>query len=190
METQNYSELNLKVTKDIDQKGRPSLLIVKIKTKARFPKPIVNAYGKDQEQIDNYLEKFIANEREKLQEKKRKKEARKRVVESFKNPYKVGHIFYDSWGYEQTNIDFYQVVKVLPKSVIIREIASKITDREAGFDSGYKVPVKDNFIGEEERKNVQFYIQNDGSPEFYIKSRHGWISDYEDGREILSTWYH
>lgn len=29
--------------------------------------------------------------------------------------YKVGDIFYTSWGYEQTNIEFYQVVKATPK---------------------------------------------------------------------------
>ena len=33
------------------------------------------------------------------------------------NPVKLNDIFYSSWGYDQTNIDFYQVIEVLPNSV-------------------------------------------------------------------------
>lgn len=37
---------------------------------------------------------------------------------------KVGDIFYTSWGYEQTNIDFFQVVALKGKTqVVIREVA-------------------------------------------------------------------
>lgn len=44
---------------------------------------------------------------------------------------KVGDIFVSSWGYEQTNVDFYQVVKLVGKSTIeILPIQSKCTDHE------------------------------------------------------------
>ena len=36
--------------------------------------------------------------------------------------FKVGDILSASWGYEQTNIDFFQVVKVTEKTATIREI--------------------------------------------------------------------
>ena len=36
---------------------------------------------------------------------------------------KVGDLFYDSWGYEQTNIDFYEVVGLKGKcTAIIRKV--------------------------------------------------------------------
>ena len=35
---------------------------------------------------------------------------------------KVGDIFRNSWGYEQTTVDFYQVVRVSAKSVWVRRI--------------------------------------------------------------------
>ncbi len=38
------------------------------------------------------------------------------------NPYKVGDLFRRSWGYDQTNIDWYEVVKVSGKTVWVREI--------------------------------------------------------------------
>lgn len=37
----------------------------------------------------------------------------------------VGDVFYESWGYDQTNSDFYQVVAVTPKSVRIRMINAR-----------------------------------------------------------------
>ncbi|MFS1350643.1 hypothetical protein ACLZX5_03715 [Enterococcus faecium] len=30
-------------------------------------------------------------------------------------PYKVGDIFYSSWGYEQTNVTFWQIIKLTKK---------------------------------------------------------------------------
>ena len=41
------------------------------------------------------------------------------------HPFKVGDVFVESWGYNQTNIDFYEVTKVTPKSVYIREIHAR-----------------------------------------------------------------
>ena len=37
----------------------------------------------------------------------------------------VGEILSSSWGYEQTNWDFYQIVKVSNKSIWLREIESE-----------------------------------------------------------------
>jgi hypothetical protein len=34
----------------------------------------------------------------------------------------IGDIFYSSWGYDQTNIDFYKVIKKTAKMIEIREI--------------------------------------------------------------------
>lgn len=37
----------------------------------------------------------------------------------------VGDVLVSSWGYDQTNIDFYEVVKVTPKMVSIVRIKAK-----------------------------------------------------------------
>lgn len=61
---------------------------------------------------------------------------------------KVGDILVCSWGYDQTNIDFYQVTRVPgPHSVEIRAIAGK-SGQEEGFMTAYKTADKDNFISE------------------------------------------
>lgn len=58
--------------------------------------------------------------------------------------FKVGDILVSSWGYEQTNVDWYQVVGVTAKSVKIREIKGRV--QETGFMSGESVPIPDAFI--------------------------------------------
>lgn len=70
----------------------------------------------------------------------------------------VGSIFYNSWGYEQTNIDFYQVVKVSPSSIWIRELKKTIVYE--GDNYTYEVlPDKGNFMDDKVlRKRRQQYI--------------------------------
>ncbi len=41
---------------------------------------------------------------------------------------KVGDILYSSWGYDQTNIEFFKVVKVSEFSVWIQEIGKKVVE--------------------------------------------------------------
>jgi hypothetical protein len=45
--------------------------------------------------------------------------------QQFKHGLEVGAILYSSWGYDQTNISWYQVIEVKDSSVILREIAGK-----------------------------------------------------------------
>lgn len=63
----------------------------------------------------------------------------------------VGDVLRSSWGYDQTNIDYYQVTALIGATMVeIREIGQ---DTEAtGSMSGRCVPVPDRFIGEPMRK--------------------------------------
>lgn len=88
--------------------------------------------------------------------------ARRDARKAFVNPLKVGDILDSSWGYEQTNIDFYQVIAVKGKYVDVREVCQS---REyQGQDYGTCLAVKDKFIKDAPvlHKLVQSY---DGKPE-------------------------
>lgn len=69
---------------------------------------------------------------------------------------KVGDIFHFSWGYEQTNANYFQVVALRgTKQVVIREIAYEIAEN-TNFDS-YKVkPYKNRFL-----QDSQFIADNE-----------------------------
>lgn len=54
------------------------------------------------------------------------------------HPLTVGTVLYSSWGYDQTNIDFYEVVKATAKTVTIRGIKQVRT--HDGYMQGSCVP--------------------------------------------------
>jgi hypothetical protein len=97
---------------------------------------------------------------------------------------KVGDIFYNSWGYGQTNIDWYQVVSVSPtgKTVKIRPIEQKLKD--TGNMTGTTLPYKNKFKG----KVIQKKIRVSGK-EVNLPFPHGWCPLW-DGKEKHSSWYH
>ena len=58
---------------------------------------------------------------------------------------KVGDVFYDSWGYEQTNIDFYQVIALRGKTQVVLAAIGAYS-RQDGFCSAMVKPKKDDFL--------------------------------------------
>jgi hypothetical protein len=54
------------------------------------------------------------------------------TIEKVKVQPKVGDILYSSWGYDQTNIEFFKVVKVSEFSVWIQQVRAKISGKKLG----------------------------------------------------------
>lgn len=91
-------------------------------------------------------EEWINEEKEKHDEhEKRKIEYR----EERKQPHglSVGDILSASWGYDQTNVDFFQVVAVRGKMVDVRAIKASVKD--TGFMCGDATPIPNQFIENE-----------------------------------------
>ncbi len=61
-------------------------------------------------------------------------------------PVKVGDLFSMSWGYDQTNVNYFQVTRVTAKGCYVREIGAKSVPGTQGFMSETVRPVKDNFL--------------------------------------------
>lgn len=57
--------------------------------------------------------------------------------------FKLGDIIVNTWGYEQTNVNFYQVVRLTAKKIFIKEICKNYT--ETGFMSGNSTPIPNKF---------------------------------------------
>ena len=64
--------------------------------------------------------------------------------QAFVNPYKLGDIFRSSWGYDQTNVDYYEVTEVNGKHVVIEAIGKLYT--ETGRDCGRCIPQPGTFL--------------------------------------------
>lgn len=64
---------------------------------------------------------------------------------------KVGDVLRASWGYDQTNIDFYQVTALIGKAMVeIREIRGGAFDTD--FMTGQTAPMVGDFMGKPMRK--------------------------------------
>ena len=105
-------------------------------------------------------------------------------IDGPKASVKVGDIFVCSWGYEQTNIDYYQVVKLLPKSVVIQSISS--TRTYEGPMHGKMVPIVNSFVGEE--RTVRIRVDGDGKPSFRVNS-FSWAYPWKGEANFFSEWH-
>lgn len=179
-----YRKINLDLTFGVNiQKNQPTAKAVKIVSKAYYNKPeFYYRYPTEERMIESlvlFLKQRMKNIADREEYKQKKRQAKKELV----NGFKIGQILYDSWGYDQTNIDFYQVVGLGAKSVKIRKIAQKYV-RSGGFMCEYVTPDVNNFISDEMTKIIQCY--SDGRQ--YIKERYGCIFNYEGG-EIYQSHY-
>lgn len=71
---------------------------------------------------------------------------RKQARKEFINPAKIGDILESSWGYDQTNIDYFQIVGVKGKSVVIREIGFESKESAGVWATYHVTPKKDGFL--------------------------------------------
>jgi hypothetical protein len=100
----------------------------------------------------DYAQKYAADWLAGIDRKQAERAAQKARAKAEAIPLQVGDVLRSMWGYDQTNVDFYEVVELVGKcSVRIREIAAQ---REAGDMRGLVVPKLGAYIGEPMLKRV------------------------------------
>jgi hypothetical protein len=95
------------------------------------------------EKMERAAEIFI----EKCAAVKEWQESKKKDKAEFKTDIKVGDILHTSWGYEQTNVEFFQVLNVKGNTITIQEICADY--ESTGYMAGRVVaipnkPAKEN----------------------------------------------
>lgn len=136
--------------------------------------------------------------------------SKKKPVPMPEHGLKVGDLFVASWGWEQTNTNFFQVVELVGKaSVRIREVIPVVLTEDAtgpmAANYTYKVPeagellnavqnpgfVEDNMRGDLKRVRVRTW--KDGSKEVLLKV--GKAGHYQttarpyNGETLYESWY-
>ena len=84
---------------------------------------------RDKKQMDKYISDYFCKVEDMARLKIESKEQKKKEKLEFFDSIQVGDIFVDSWGYDQTNVDFYKVTKKLKASIKIVKIGSEVTER-------------------------------------------------------------
>jgi hypothetical protein len=105
---------------------------------------------------------------------------------------KVGDIFNMSWGYDQTNVNWFQVTRLSKAGIFVREIASRSVPGTDGFMSDKVVPVKDCFLDRSQ-------WCGEGNPETFRKVKPGrytgfnfegrYFAHLSDGSASYRSWY-
>ncbi len=147
--------------------------------KARVPhKSLSGYYYRTAEERANKVETVVSNlarhEARKIENRKKKSGVK---ASDF---WAVGDVVEYSWGYDQTNVDFFQVVRVLKKSVEIAEIGQKCDDH-GGPSGGHCAPVRYKNLGKPFKKMV--------TASGYLSFDHG-IGTKWDGKQVWTSSYH
>jgi len=85
-----------------------------------------------------------------------------RVISGYKkigntDTVEVGDIFYCSWGYDQTNIDFYKVVKKTKTGISIVPMSKKVIEYSDQYMTGKVVPGEVYFGSKPMRRKLNKY---------------------------------
>lgn len=111
---------------------------------------------------------------------------------------KVGDIFYMSWGYEQTNVDFFRVKALRGKTqVILQEVNLEITQDKcvSGMSAdrkyngrNYSLVKNSCFVEDNENGIVKKVLGTKENPYINMTS---YANAYKyDGQELYESWYY
>lgn len=141
----NYSNEGLGLEVWISQNGLIVLGFKGKSVKAAFHYRFGNV-EKAQEHIVGFVAKVEKDAADKAAEKAERKAKVRELV--------VGDVLIDSWGYEQTNVDYYQVIELVGKSSVTMQKIAREKSFDRNGDSGKCVPVLNSFVGEPFTKKV------------------------------------
>lgn len=127
-------------------------------------KPLIYAYYSTPAQRDTAIDQAVYDRKSRLKSKADRAQAKKEWVPDTK----VGDIFVASWGYDQTNLNWYEVVAVKGKMAMVREIGSRAVSENQNITMS--VPVPGRYIGPPERKLLQKSPLADSRPYFKVTS--------------------
>lgn len=162
----------------------------KIVSKARFPKPEFHYRFKNEENMIAFCETYIQNIEKRQAQKELMKQKKKEALSEFNHGFYVGQILYSSWGYDQTNLSYYQIIGFKRKSVILNKIAKKEVS-QTSWASGMYEPAKDAFLGQPFIKRIVPSVGYSGQISYHISMGDvvGRLFEVKEGQQNYCSWY-
>ena len=175
---EDYCERLEIVTFTFDKNGKPGVLV----WKGKQSKPIQYYRFASVEKQMAHVQEVIESE-VKYMEAKRATAAKKKAAVC---PYKVGDILTGSWGYDQTNVDAFQVTALKGKSVVLKRIGCEMVDAVSGM-SCHVMPVKNDFA--EGAEEIVKKPQTWNGENWYVKLHYSCSLSLWDGSKMYKSWY-
>lgn len=181
-------------------KRKPHLMTIPDHADAATLKRIADYNARTLELFQKRQEKLAARRKERAAARKAEKEANKDIIASVK----VGDVFSMSWGYDQTNVDFFQVIARTGNSVRIRQVAPTLIHENPGMmcadrtyaipqdgtllpKSSYTVFIKDQERGDLKRIQVSKWY---GETKVYLNiGQHCAFKETEPTAKHYESWY-
>jgi hypothetical protein len=148
-----------------------------------FEKYIESYIFISEERRNEWATKIVTRVNSIVNAENERKEIKEKAKKEMSNPYKVGQIFYESWGYDQTNVDFYQIIELKNKSVVLKKIAQKIRKGSEGFMSEYVLPFENEFIGDSFLRTINISVNYKGEIEYRVKNGRHLLYEYTNGEQ-------
>jgi hypothetical protein len=154
--------------------------------------PTFNYRYRTSEQLDKHVHELLARYDRHYADKAERKQRLTdlNAVFDVSAHFALGDIIVNTWGYDQTNVEFYQVTQLKKKQIVVREIAQKYTERD-GYSSmsSFTMPLKDEFI--ETAKEITLTCRAcEYDPYYYIASSESYYYFHKwQGREQYVSWY-
>ena len=128
--------------------------------------------------VSEFLKSVIEANAWKQEQKAARREAQQKAAQALE----VGQIYACSWGYDQTNVDFYQVIgKKGAATAILRQIKGEHVEPFGPMCSRI-VGVKDSFI--EDQKPLEKRVTDYG----FKMTSYSWATLW-DGKSMYCSWY-
>nr|DAU26441.1 MAG TPA: hypothetical protein [Caudoviricetes sp.] len=103
------------------------------------------------------------------------------MAQEIKHALREGDILASSWGWEQTNVSFYKVVKATPTGVRVRPMRTQRVEK--GFMSGIAYPI----IGSEDASE-EFFRRVDPRDNMIRVCSYEFAGKW-NGKEMYCSWY-
>jgi len=133
------------------------------RSKMGYKQAFAYRFGTEEKMVE-YIVNYFNNKLEDAEKQLKAKEERKKKDNEALNNIKVGDIFCYSWGWEQTNVNFYKIIERKGKiSAVVREIGYKSVETTS-WASENVVPCPEEVIGKEEtvRLNGDYFKRSCG----------------------------
>jgi hypothetical protein len=133
---------------------------------------------RNEAQRAEHIQKFF-DDKARIQDWRATQQAEATAKRKAGHGIQLGQVLYSSWGWEQTNIDYYEVVKVTPGSITVRQLQQDT--QEVGFMSGPTVPR----LGQYRKGEPDIRSMFNGRG---FRVKHGSLSPW-DGKPKTCSWY-
>ncbi|MDY7730080.1 MULTISPECIES: hypothetical protein [Acinetobacter] len=120
--------------------------------RAKAKKPFINTHYRTIERLKQAVGESIQSCNARYEQKLQNKEKTAERLKKFREELQVGDVLSTCWGYEQTNVEFYQVVSKKGAFCEVREIAKRSHD--TAFMQSEVSPKQNEFIGEPIKKKI------------------------------------